>query len=55
MNDVTKLLRHRCENEKLTDTELILKGQYRLTDQQMQVYNDFVDILAEQDPHNMVN
>ena len=47
-------IRHRCENKSSSEEDLIFQGQYRFNDEQEKIYQDFVEMLSDFDPHDMV-
>jgi len=44
--------RSRCDNEELTDEDLVMLGMYRLDARQAQIYKQFVQMLVHFDPHD---
>ena len=47
-------IRHRCMDASISDADMVFNGSYRLDPQQRPKYEDFVQLLATFDPHDMV-
>ena len=44
--------RSRCDDEELTEEDLIMLGMYRLNSRQAEIYKQFVRMLVNFDPHD---
>ena len=47
--------RRQCTNPAISDEDLIMLGMYRFNERQSAVYQNFVEMLSEFDPHDVMN
>lgn len=52
--ETVKKIRYQCHNEGISDEDVILLGMYRLNEKQRKIYDSFVGMLMEFDPHDIM-